>query len=84
VVVSLGRIAFDACLAHLRRVGHEPRPKPAFAHGAEYSGVGLLLMASYHPSRQNTNTRRLTPEMLQRVFERARHHVEGLNHVRRY
>ena len=70
VVIALGRIAFDAGLARFARVGLRMRPKPPFGHGAEY-GVpgGPLLIASYHPSRQNTNTGRLTPVMLRAVFD---------------
>ena len=74
VVVALGRVAFDACLARFERLGHPQRPKPAFAHAAAYQAAGCpLLIASYHPSRQNTNTGRLTPAMLKAVFTRARH-----------
>jgi uracil-DNA glycosylase family 4 len=73
VVVALGRIAFDAALAHAARRGATIRPRPAFAHGAEYDlPGGPRLIASYHPSRQNTNTGRLTPPMLAAVFEAAR------------
>ena len=73
VVVALGRIAFDAALARLARRGAPLRPRPAFAHGAVCAGGEQpLLIASYHPSRQNTNTGRLTPGMLGAVFGRAR------------
>lgn len=76
VVVCLGRIAFDGLLAYLRRAGKgdlPPRSSFVFAHGAEYSLPGKLkAIASFHPSLQNTNTGRLTPEMLLAVFTRAR------------
>jgi uracil-DNA glycosylase family 4 len=73
VVVALGRIAFDAALAHAARAGHAPRPRPLFAHAAEFVlGAGSRLIASYHPSRQNTNTGRLTAPMLAAVFHAAR------------
>jgi len=50
-----------------------PRPRPAFGHGLHYAIEGSpALIASYHPSRQNTNTGRLTPAMLASVFEKAR------------
>jgi uracil-DNA glycosylase len=50
-----------------------PRPKPRFAHGYVHRADGFLtIVAAYHPSRQNTNTGRLTPVMLRQVFERAR------------
>jgi uracil-DNA glycosylase family 4 len=72
VVVALGRIAFDAYLQLLRRRGVDTRPRPPFAHArAEMLANGQLLVASYHPSRQNTNTGKLTPAMLDKVFRTA-------------
>lgn len=73
VVVCLGRIAFDQFLGALRQRGHAV-PRPAFAHAARCDlGPGLpALIASYHPSRQNTNTGRLTEPMLDAVFTLAR------------
>ncbi|MGC2399692.1 MAG: uracil-DNA glycosylase [Acidobacteriaceae bacterium] len=74
VVVCLGRIAFDAYLDHLARTGQsERRPRFKFSHGAEYALPGnRFLLASFHPSLQNTNTGRLTRGMFSEVFERAR------------
>ncbi len=73
VVVALGRIAFDAYLQLLKRQGMVPRPRPQFTHGtATLLPNQQLLMGSYHPSRQNTNTGRLTPGMLASVFREAR------------
>lgn len=75
VVVALGRLAFDAYLTVLRRRGLiTSRASFRFAHGAEHrTGPGLpLLISSYHPSRQNTSTGRLTLPMLEAVFQRAR------------
>jgi uracil-DNA glycosylase len=74
VVVCLGRIAFDGLLAHEARVGTLPaRAGFVFAHGAEYTlPSGLVAIASYHPSLQNTNTGKLTRPMLLKVFRRAR------------
>src|SRR6185437_8601633 len=76
VVVCLGRIAFDGLLAHLRRAGVDgmpPRSSFAFAHGAEFAlPNGWTAIASFHPSLQNTNTGKLTAEMLLAVFRRAR------------
>ncbi|MDR7482396.1 MAG: uracil-DNA glycosylase [Armatimonadota bacterium] len=77
VVVALGRIAHDAALDAARAAGAQiPRPRPAFAHGAEarlvWGARTLLLIASYHPSQQNTATGRLTPAMLDAVFRRVR------------
>ena len=78
VVVALGRIAFDAALSLFERNGQVLRPRPHFAHGAERRVPGgPLLIASYHPSRQNTNTGRLTAAMLMAVFERARSELIG-------
>jgi uracil-DNA glycosylase family 4 len=74
VVVCLGRIAFDGLLAHEMRTGTlRKRTEFVFAHGAEYKlPSGLIAIASYHPSLQNTNTGKLTREMLLKVFKRAR------------
>jgi uracil-DNA glycosylase family 4 len=73
VVVALGRIGYDAYLDHLRRRGViATKAAYPFAHGALYQTPdGRTLIASYHPSNQNTNTGRLTEEMFTRVFERA-------------
>jgi len=75
VVVTLGQIAFDAYLRVATNRGTPlPRPRPAFGHGAEHrlSQEGPVLLASYHPSRQNTQTGRLTQAMLDAIFLRAR------------
>ncbi len=74
VVVCLGRIAFDGYLQHLARTGQcERKPRFKFAHGAEFAlPGGRYLIASFHPSLQNTNTGKLTKSMLLDVFERAR------------
>lgn len=79
VVVCLGRIAFDGLLAWMRRVengsaGKLPsRSSFVFSHGAEFKlPNGLVAITSFHPSLQNTNTGRLTAEMLRAVFARAR------------
>jgi uracil-DNA glycosylase len=73
VIVALGHLAFDASWRLLVRRGAPGRPKPLFGHGRSYSFVGLpTLIASYHPSRQNTNTGRLTEAMFDRVFDTAR------------
>ena len=72
VIVALGRIAFDATWRLLADRGISPRPKPPFGHGLVYRPAGgPIVIASYHPSRQNTNTRKLTPPMLIDVFESA-------------
>jgi len=72
VVVALGRIGFDAAVRLLGERGVTWRPKPAFGHGVVYAAPhGPALIASYHPSRQNTNTGVLTPPMIASVFRKA-------------
>jgi len=75
VVIALGKIAFDNYLKGLRRLGVAlPKPLPRFAHNTVHElGDGLpALISSYHPSRQNTNTGKLTEPMFDAVFARAR------------
>jgi uracil-DNA glycosylase family 4 len=78
VVVCLGKIAVDGFLGHQLRAGQIPaRTGFAFRHGAEYGlPGGFILMASYHPSLQNTNTGKLTRPMLLAIFTRARELAE--------
>jgi len=74
VVVCLGKIAFDGLLAWAVRTGRlNLRTGCAFSHGAEFTlPGGLSVLASYHPSLQNTNTGRLTRPMFLEIFRRAR------------
>jgi uracil-DNA glycosylase len=74
VVVCLGRIAFDGYVNYLKRRGLlTSRNGYAFAHGAKYKlPDGKILLASYHPSQQNTQTGKLTAAMFQKIFEQAR------------
>jgi len=74
VVVTLGKIAFDACLNRLRRSGAlASKSGLVFAHGARYAlPGGQILLCAYHPSLQNTNTGKLTEKMLLDVFKKAR------------
>ncbi len=74
VVVCLGRIAFEGLLGWARRSGQlPPRSSFPFGHGAEYTlASGLTVLASYHPSLQNTNTGKLTRPMFLDIFNRAR------------
>jgi uracil-DNA glycosylase len=83
VVVALGRIAFDAWLQLLRRRGVSPAPRPQFGHGVVVDpGNGSpLLMGCYHPSRQNTNTGKLTPPMMEDVFRQVRRLTRKSNQV---
>lgn len=77
VVVALGQIAFATYLRIAQEYGVMlPRPRPRFRHGAVYHfrtipPIPPLVIASYHPSRQNTQTGRLTEAMLDRVFRQA-------------
>ena len=74
VVIALGKIASDNYLKSLRRLGVVlPKPRPQFAHNTiQELGQGLpTLITSYHPSRQNTNTGKLTEPMFDAVFARA-------------
>ena len=76
MVVALGRIAFDAVLRVYADRTQPLLPQPLFAHNAASSlGDGLpMLVTSYHPSRQNTQTGRLTVEMFDDVWA----NVQGL------
>jgi uracil-DNA glycosylase family 4 len=73
VVVALGRIAFDAYLNYLKRRGQIVSKKSyPFQHGAKYKMPdGKTLLASYHPSNQNTQTGKLTRQMFMRIFKEA-------------
>ena len=73
VIVALGKIGFDAYLNYLKRQGLlTSRTGFVFAHGAEYKlPDGKMLLASYHPSNQNTQTGKLTREMFLTIFKRA-------------
>jgi uracil-DNA glycosylase family 4 len=70
VIVALGRLAFDNILDHYGL----PRRQFVFAHNRTHAlGSGRpVLVSSYHPSRQNTQTGRLSAAMFQRVFTRTR------------
>jgi uracil-DNA glycosylase family 4 len=75
VVLALGAIAWRAYLDRLRRRGQKiASPTPRFGHGAELATQGPepMLIGSYHVSQQNTQTGRLTPEMLDAVLVRAK------------
>lgn len=88
LIVALGRIAFDAvlCLYPHRRHGRSEvgpateadAPAPVFGHGATYrlAPGGPWLVASFHPSRQNTQTGRLTPAMFDAIWGQTRRLLE--------
>jgi uracil-DNA glycosylase family 4 len=73
VVLALGGMAFNGYLRVLKENGYHT-PQMKFQHGAWYKpGSGLpILAACYHPSRQNTQTGRLTAAMLDEIFDRIR------------
>ncbi|MGI5286837.1 uracil-DNA glycosylase [Nonomuraea polychroma] len=77
VVVALGGYAWQAMWPALKDAGYElPRGRPPFRHGVEaeirYAGAPVTLIGCYHPSQQNTFTGRVTAQMLDDVFTRAR------------
>lgn len=72
VVVALGKIAFDVWWRVMASKGLAIKPRPQFGHGAVSRPKGSpVVIASYHPSRQNTNTGKLTPPMMAAVFRKA-------------
>jgi uracil-DNA glycosylase family 4 len=77
VVVALGKIAFDVWVRLLKRRGSTvPSPRPQFAHGGLVRIPGPddvinVVLGCYHPSRQNTNTGKLTPALLGGFFSKA-------------
>jgi len=73
VVVALGKIGFDAYLNYLKRGGLLMTRAPyLFKHGAHYPlPNGKVLLASYHPSNQNTQTGKLTRKMFVEIFQEA-------------
>lgn len=74
-IIALGRIAFDQSLLLLREIFHfQYQTKPKFIHGGLYIDQSLQvpwLISSYHPSRQNTQTGRLTPQMFSDIWKLA-------------
>ena len=76
VIIALGRIAFDATIANIGLESNgsgRRQARPPFRHGAEVAlNGGRVLIASFHPSQQNTFTGKLTEPMLDAVFARAR------------
>ena len=74
VVVALGKIGFDAYLNYLKRRGAISTKAPyVFAHAAHYHmPSGKILLASYHPSNQNTNTGKLNRQMFVAIFREAK------------
>ena len=73
VIVALGKIGFDAYLNYLKRRGLiKVRALYEFGHGAKYKlPDGKVILASYHPSNQNTQTGKLTRKMFIDIFKEA-------------
>ncbi len=79
VIVALGGFGWDGAIRALAALGTPvPRPRPRFGHGAEAAVGRYRLLGTYHPSQQNTFTRKLTPPMLEAILRRARDLAEGL------
>ena len=78
VLIGLGAIGFNAILQVLEAQSKAnttfemPRPRPKFGHNARYKIGNYSVIGTYHPSRQNTNTGRLTRTMFDAVFETAK------------
>lgn len=72
VLVALGALAWDGALRALGALGHAVKPRPRFGHLAESRVGPYVLLGCFHPSQQNTFTGKLTPRMMDEVFERAR------------
>jgi len=83
VVLALGQLAFDGVLRTWREAGQDI-PRLRFAHGAWYtfSPHHLILTASYHPSRQNTNTGVLTEAMLDQILGQIRDYLASRGDAR--
>ncbi len=77
VFVALGNFAWTGLLSQLSQMGFEiPTPKPKFGHGVTFistssTGKTVRIIGSYHPSQQNTFTKKLTPTMLDGIFKMA-------------
>ena len=71
VIVALGRIGFDAAWRLLAEHNISLRPRPTFRHAVVVPTPGPTVIGSFHPSRQNTNTGKLTPPMLEQIFVAA-------------
>ncbi|MBI3555501.1 MAG: uracil-DNA glycosylase [Deltaproteobacteria bacterium] len=73
VYLALGKIGFDAVWDVLKRDGQATGSRPAFGHGKSVSlDSGRWLLASYHPSQQNTFTGKLTEPMFDAVFNQVK------------
>ncbi len=79
VLIGLGQIGFNAALDVLQAHGVElPRPRPKFGHNVCYRIGQYTVIGTYHPSRQNTNTGKLTRTMFDAVFKRAKRELRKI------
>jgi uracil-DNA glycosylase family 4 len=77
VIVALGQLAYREITLMLQEGATTIRP-PRFRHGAEWtSATGIRVLASYHPSQQNTFTGKLTEPMFDSVFQKARGYLKA-------
>lgn len=78
VLIGLGAIGFNAILKLLETQGSDiPKPRPKFGHNVLYRVGSYAVIGTYHPSRQNTNTGKLTAPMFDAVFDSARRVLEN-------
>ena len=77
VIVALGMFGWEAAFRSLDALGYPARPRPRFGHGAEARVGRYHVIASFHPSQQNTFTGRLTAPMLGAVLSRAKGLAKG-------
>src|SRR5450759_4638126 len=80
-IVVLGRFAWEGILALYKKLGN-PFPPVAFGHGTFYSGDAQhpWLLSSYHPSRQNTQTGRLTEAMFDSIWQKVKLQLKESSH----
>lgn len=71
VILALGSFAWDGVLRALSQLDYKASPRPKFSHGAEVELGPYTLLGSFHPSQQNTFTRRLTEPMFDGIFSRC-------------
>jgi len=75
--VALGNFAWTGLIAQMAQMNFElPSPRPKFGHGATFKvttphDATIKVIGSYHPSQQNTFTKKLTPAMLDNIFKMA-------------
>lgn len=74
VIIALGRVAWDALLREFKKKAPEFK-KPTFKHGQAFEFRDTLIIASFHPSQQNTFTKRLTEEMFDALFSKAKNYL---------